>query len=31
MATTVGHRWYSFNRTLFVATAAGKFMENVTD
>jgi len=26
-----GHRWYSLNKTLFVATAAGKFLENVTD
>jgi len=26
-----GHRWYSLNRTLFVATAAGKFKENITD
>jgi len=26
-----GHRWYSLNKTLFVATAAGKFLENRTD
>lgn len=26
-----GHRWYSLNKSLFVATAAGKFLENVTD
>ena len=25
------HRWYSLGKTLFVATAAGKFKENVTD
>ena len=26
-----GHKWYSLNTGLFVATAAGKFLENVTD
>jgi len=26
-----GHRWYSLNKSLYVATAAGKFIENVTD
>jgi len=26
-----GHRWYSLGKTMFVATAAGKFLENVTD
>jgi len=26
-----GHKWYSLGKTLYVAAAAGKFLENMTD